>query len=269
VVRDGDLVGAYGSVVAVPGRPVRFCAPVAQPDSGTALGHERPPGYCEAGVTLLGADLGKLTQRRQQDGVVSGETWISGRFRAGTVTVTRQGAPPPRVPAADQQSFPDAPPCPAPPGGWLRTELDNDGVNRISEYLAANPDRYGDIVITYPDGPPSGPTDAPGYAKTQVALVGTVIDPATAERELRAFFGGNLCVARVPHSRTEVDAVFKRVDPLLERLAGLYETGPDYYGGKVRVELVVLDRPRYQALAAADAGTGIIAAQPWLAKPGR
>jgi hypothetical protein len=263
LVRDGDLVGGYGQVVAVPGRPVRFCAPV--PTLGVGTVGDKPPAYCAEGVSLVGLDLGRLMQRRVQQGVVSGESWVEGRLRAGTLTVTRQGGPGPRQTAPDV-SFPEQPPCPAPAGGWERRELDNAALNRLNGYLTAHPDRYSEIVITYPDGVPSGPTDSPGYSnQTQVALVGTVGDPAAAQRELRGVFGGNLCVARVPHNRTEVDAARARVDPLMDnRSLHINEVGSDYYGGYVTVGLVVLDQRTYDKLVAADHGTGIVAAQPWL-----
>jgi hypothetical protein len=139
-------------------------------------------------------------------------------------------------------------------------------MNPLDAYLRAHPDRYGEIVITYPDGPPSGPTDGPGYDKTQVALVTTVIDPAAAKRELRTVYSGNLCVVRGSRNRAQVDAVAARVNPLLGRLPGIISTGADYYAGTVRVELVVLDERAYSQLVSADGGTGLVAAEPWLAK---
>lgn len=263
LVRDGDLVTAYGDVVAVPGRPVRFCAPVPTAAMGTADGRDQAPAYCDEGVTLLRADLSRLSGRHQLHGVVWGQAAIRGRYRGGTVTVTRQGGPP--SPTLPPVSFPDKPPCPPPPGGWARGALDNDGMNRLDEYLRTHPDQFGEIVITYPAGPPSGPTDRPGYYDaTQVALVSTVVDPAAAERALRAVFGGNLCVVRTRHNRAEVDAVGSRVNPLMDRSLGIYTTGPDYYAGTYRVELVVLDQRAYDALVAADRGTGLVVAQPWL-----
>jgi hypothetical protein len=265
VVHDGDLAGASGQVVAVAGRPVRLCAPVATPAIGT-VGKEPPPSYCSVGVTLLGADLGRLVDRTERDGVIWGDAWIEGRYRAGTLTVVQQGKP--RPPAPDT-SFPDQPPCAPPPDGWAGGQLDNDGLNRLSAYLEAHPDRYGELGITYPDGLPTGPTDSPGYVKTQVALVGTVVDMAAAYRELRPLFPGNLCVTRVPHNRIQVDAVLPRVTSIMDDARSMaYQAGPDYFAGKARIDLVVVDQRMYQILAAADRGTGIVAAEPWLTRVG-
>jgi hypothetical protein len=65
-----------------------------------------------------------------------------------------------------------------------------------------------------------------------------------------------------------VDAVVARVLPLDRWQSQVYAVGPDYFAGRVPVDLVVLDQPRYQALADADLGTGIIAATPWLMRVG-
>ncbi|MEN3362231.1 MAG: hypothetical protein V7637_6213, partial [Mycobacteriales bacterium] len=252
-----------GQVIALPGRPVRFCAPVPVAMPGYAAGHEPLPAYCDAGVNLVGADLARLDGRAEKAGIVTGRAWVEGTYRAGTLTVTRQGAW--RPSGEPPRTFPDRPPCAAPAGGWAAGELDRDGLTRIQAYLTAHPDRYGELVITYPDGPPAGPTDAPGYAKTQVALVGTTGDPTAAYRELRALFPGNLCVTRLPRDRRAVDAVGQRAAPLLsDRSHWVYTTGADYYAGRYVLDLVVVDQTWYQRLTAADQGTGVIAAHPWL-----
>jgi hypothetical protein len=263
-VRDGDHVGAYGQVVAVPGRPVRFCAPTMTLDTGP--GGDRPPAYCDVGVTLLGMKLDQLTQRREQAGVVSGEGWVEGTFRAGTLTVTRQGTPPPGAVAEPDSSVPERPPCPEPPGGWAPGKADDNGVNALSHYLEAHPDRYGDIAMTYPgDSPPpsTDPVDR-GSNETQVVLVSTVLEPAAAERELRAIFPGNLCVIRIAHNRLAVDEVEERVTLLFRSSPQIFQDSRDYSAGRVPVSVVVLDLPMYEALSRADRGTGIVAAEPLL-----
>ncbi|MEN3359231.1 MAG: hypothetical protein V7637_3213, partial [Mycobacteriales bacterium] len=52
LVRDGDRAAGSGQVIALPGRPVRFCAPVPVAMPGYAAGHEPLPAYCDAGVNL-------------------------------------------------------------------------------------------------------------------------------------------------------------------------------------------------------------------------
>jgi hypothetical protein len=262
LVRDGDTVAASGDVHALPGRPVRLCAPRAVGAIGYAAGHEPLPVYCDAGVTLVGADLHRLAGRAVRAGIVTGRAWIQGTYRAGTITVTRQGAP--RQTPTPVPTFPDRPPCAAPSGGWIHTD-DLPGLDQLQSFLAAHPDRYGEIVITYPDGPPAGPTDSPGYVKTQVAMVSTTGDQAAAYRELRTVFTGNLCVTRAPRNRTAVDAAGRRLNPMIRSRSNQVSSwSPDYYTGRFHIELDIVDQAWYGQLTTADGGTGVIDAVPWL-----
>ena len=259
-VRDGDRVTASGRVLAEPGKPVRFCAPLAEAGVGYP-GPERPTP-CDVGVTLTGADVDRLTDPKEYRGTRWGQARITGTYRAGTIAVTAQEPPAPD--AGADLPIPERPPCPAPPGGWEPGVP--DGVEALGRVVEADPDAYGELVVTYPDGPPTGPTAPPGYRDaTQVALVTTVLDPATAERRLRAHYSGNLCVTRAVRSRSATDAVWRRVRPESGwREHGVYEGGPDYYTGRATVSLLVVDDAAYRWLADADGGTGIVEASPWL-----
>ena len=263
-VRPGDTVTASGTVVAAPGKPVRFCAPVADDLVGTT-GPERPP-ECWLAVTLLGADPGRLTEPKTFGGTRWGQAAITGRWSRGTITVTAQGAPVPD-PGPDS-TLPDRPPCPAPVGGWREGVLDQSGTDTLTAMIAHNPTAYGELVLTYPDGPPSGPTDAPeNYDRTQVALVTTTLDPAVAEKALRARFDGNLCVRPAVRSRAATDAVWQRIKAGVPwKRYGAFMGAADYLTGRVTVSLVVLDDAAYRWLHAA--GGAIIDARPWLRPPG-
>ncbi len=274
VVRDGDLASASGEVFAVSGQPVRLCYPRGggMASAGTTLDEAAAgaPDGC-AGITLVGADLGKLADREELPGSVSGYARVEGRYRAGTLTVTRQTVPT-AGPVAGLDDPPAEPtPCPPPAAGWMRTQLDTNSTNRLDGYLAAHPDRYGAMGIGYPDGRPAPSTEPvdQGDNKTEVALVGTVLDPATARQELATVFTGNLCVTRIAHSRTQVDAIGKQVSALMDTTPQISQDGPDYYHGRFDVELIVLDQAMYDKLSKIDGNTGIIAAQPWLRPLGR
>ncbi|HVQ96635.1 MAG TPA: hypothetical protein VMU51_36805 [Mycobacteriales bacterium] len=267
LVRDGDRVAGTGQVLALPGRPVRFCAPV--PVALPGYVGVRVPAYCDTGVNLAGANLSRLTERFAKNGAVWGQAWIEGSYRSGTLIVTAQGAP--RRSTGDLPvSFPDRPPCPAPEGGWAPGQLDGAGAGAdpLVGYLNAHPDQFGELVVTYPDGPPTGATDGPDYNKTQVALVGTTADPNAIARSLRKVYSGNLCVTRVPRNRLQVNAVQDRVPRPDREHMQIYTIGTDYYGGLVTVQLVIVDQQQYEVLTAADRGTGIVAAQPWLTRVG-
>jgi hypothetical protein len=254
LVRDGDTVAASGLVLALPGLAVRLCAPAAVVVPRAPAGLQ-PPAYCEAGVTLHGADLSALGGRTEAAGAVWGDAWIEGTFRNGNeVTVTRQGPP---QPGPDEPEYPRLPPCPAPAGGWQPGSSD---FAALSRQVTAHPDRYSDLSFGYPSGIAS---PGPGYVPTQVALVGTVGDPATAERELRPLYAGNLCVFRIPHARSAVAAGLRRVQTsYLSNL--VFEAQPDYPAGRVRVRLVVINDFGAGVLRDWDGGSGIIDARPWL-----
>jgi hypothetical protein len=277
LVRDGDTVAASGDVRAVPGKPVRLCAPRAVMAPGYAMPRSAMPrpamprsapvqvpvaAYCDAGVTLVGMDLGKLRDRRDGAAGVTGRAWVQGTYRAGTITVTEQG--PPRQPAAEPLPFPTRTPCDPPAGGWVRSS-DLSGLDELQSFIGAHGDHYGEVVITYPDGPPTGPTDSPAYAATQVALVTTTIDPATAYRELRAVYPSNLCVAPATRNRASVVAVGQRLGAAIRRHRDQISSyGPDFYTGRFWIELDVLDEAWYGDLVRADAGAGILDVQPWI-----
>src|SRR5689334_12221051 len=80
VLRGGDHVRASGRVVSVPGRRVRFCAPVPVAAIGYAPGQEPAPSYCPKGVDVTGVDLSALSNRREKDGAVEGAATLDLRY---------------------------------------------------------------------------------------------------------------------------------------------------------------------------------------------
>ena len=206
VVRDGDRVSASGSVVSVPGRPVRFCAPVAQDAIGYAPGQEPAPAYCPFGVDVEAVDLADLADRREKDGSLEGQTALTGVWRDGKLVVQEQGPPEPY--GEPEQAA--APPCDPPQGGWPRDpslllpmggEVEGD-VNLLAEQPAM--DRYraqhpGDVVTIallrpYPDSVLMGVSVVDGAAA------------ARAEAALRAAYGERLCVVSSRSTRAQVTA---------------------------------------------------------------
>jgi hypothetical protein len=251
LVRDGTRVVVSGEVRAVPGHPVRMCAPVpvaATGDVAYAPGREPAPGYCGEGVTVAGADLDALTARTVRGGVVWGWAEVEGRYAAGVVTVERQGPP---DPAADRVPLPSQrPDCPPPAGGWRSGPGRPD---RLQAYVAAHGEQYAGLWLSYPDG-----TGGP-----QVPVVGTVLDPAVAERALRAVHTGDLCVVRARNSAATLARVVARLS------AGMadhhaYEAGPDPAGGSAYVRLLVVDAATQRWLDQADGRTGAVVAYPFV-----
>ena len=261
LVRDGDQVAVSGEVRAVPGRPVRICAPLAVAAPGYEPGQEPAPEYCEAGVTVRGLDLATITGRTLHRGVVSGRARVEGRYAVGVVTVARQAPPDPE---ADRPSaLTEHPPCPPPAGGW---QAGQDRADALVSYLAAHPDQYVDSWVTYPDGYPKSDDGSTPQAYTTVSVVGTVLDPAAVEPALRKVHRGNLCVVRVTKPKAVLDAVTQRLvtGETGFREHGVYSVSPDGITGRVDVELVVLDAAAQRWLRQADDRTGTVTPHPWV-----
>lgn len=259
LVRDGDRVAVSGRVLALPGRPVRMCAPVAVALPGYPAGQEPLPEYCELGVTVRGLDLAAIVDRRSDRGVVTGRAGVEGTYRAGIVAVTRQTAPGPEEDVV--RRHPDTPPCPAPAGGWAYGEVD---VEPVAAWLRGHQDRYVDAWVARPGGPPlPGATPQPG---TTVVMVGTVQDPAAAEREVRSVWAGNLCVVRVPRPGATLTRVAAGLaaDEAAWTAHGVYQTSPDMIAGTVDVRLVLLDPAAQRWLAQRDDRTRTIVPHPWV-----
>lgn len=212
VLRDGDTVSASGRVVSVPGRPVRFCAPVPESSIGYAPGHDPAPAYCGSGVDVQGVELSTLADRRQKAGAIEGQAQLTGTYAGGTLTVSRQSAPvnPPG------RTIPDQPPCAAPAGGWPRGAAgENIDVTAASRYQARHPGVIEQLALLRP-------------STTQVlAYVVTVGDPAPVVAALRPAFGQRLCVARGRYRPAEIAATARalRIDSPVCRAAGVYSTG--------------------------------------------
>jgi hypothetical protein len=120
----------------------------------------------------------------------------------------------------------------------------------LDRYLNQHPDRFGGLWIGWPDGLPSGPTDAPGYHnQTQVIVVDVVTgDLAATQQELAAIYPGNLCLRRTHLSLARATQVQSALLPLgNDRRNGISSYGRGV--GNVEVALTVLDQRLYEALA--------------------
>jgi hypothetical protein len=207
LVRNGDLVRATGQVLALPGRPVRLCAPLAEAATVEMRVKDEVPRYCTDGVTLLGADLERLSGRHKRHGVVWGDATVTGRYADRAVTVTEQALVRPNPPDDPSVAVSLDPylagltlpaDCAPPAGGWPRYSVQNDhGFTRVRNWALAHPSVVGSVVVSYPDVYHLAETD-------QVLLVGTIGDLEQARREIRERYHGPLCVTNVEHSRAEL-----------------------------------------------------------------
>jgi len=252
VLGDGDVVMAAGRVVSVPGRPVRLCAPAPQAKN-FGVASLADPAYCEFGVDLHGADLGRLSQRRAQHGAVEGYAEVDATYRRGELTGRAQRA---RVPAA-QVLAEVVPPCLAPPGGWPAGARDeNLDLQPVLAYGAAHP---GTVLMPAQLRP----------SRTQVlAYVLTLGDPVPVMAALRPAYGARLCVVR---SRWD-DAQLTRAAQALTLDTATARTGEEYAVGRggfapdaqLQVEVSLTRVTVRIARVAAGQPPGLVRLQPWL-----
>lgn len=251
VLKAGQRVSASGRVVAVPGRPARFCAPVAEPAVGYAPGHEPAPAYCAQGVDVQGISLSTLTSRREKDGAVEGFAALDVIYRGqGLVSVVHQA--PYRTPK--QVNPPDRVPCPPPAGGWpVGSENENLDFTTMDNYAHTH---HGVVLWTALLRP----------STTQVlAYVLTLTDPAPVAAALRPAYGKSLCVTRSRFTQTQIthaaDAftTSMRHGPVYTVSAG--GLGPD---AQPVVEVGLTAVTTKTAATADSQPSGLVQMQPWL-----
>lgn len=161
----------------------------------------------------------------------AGVTWVDaallGTYDGHRFTVVRtlSNAETTRLfPAEEMPDF--ATPCPEPAGGWVApdpdraTEDDQQRVFTAAERLPGYAESWLDDL-----------GDSAQDPRKIVVNVRVTGDPATAERALRAVWGGSLCVTRADHSAAEL----RRIQTELMRLPGALTSG----AGQAPVDLTV------------------------------
>lgn len=255
VLRDGVTVHGSGTVLARPGHPVRFCAPVVVPLPTLPRGAEPVP--CDIGVDVTGIDLSAVTDRQEDHGTVTGLAAMTGVYRRGTLAVTQQGPPDPYP-----GSTPDHVPCPAPPGGWAHGPADeNLDLSLFEHYLKRHP---GAIVFMAQLRP----------SRTQVVRYAlTAGDPAPVRAALQAESGGDrrLCMTQSRWTAAQKDAAQRAFDPSGPRNlhAGIWGVGRGLRRDAQEVVIVDLAYVTDELAARAEAfPSGLIEFHPWLAPAG-
>lgn len=255
VLRDGDTAEASGQVYAARGKPVQFCPQNPAPTFSSSV------TACRGGVTAVGVDPSRLTDRQDSDGTITGRVTLRGVYRAGTLRVTTQ------APASQTVGFPgpDLPtvlrttPCAPPSGRWTGQPYNNTA---IGDYLRRHPDRFNGMGTTYPYGQGSAVT---------VIVVGVVrADPAQLSQaltELRTRFGDNICTVRVDQSLPEQQATEHAALQLMHDPAnGIFAVGGPIGFRPIDVSIDLLTPQRYAKLS--QIGLPHLLIEPWL-KPVR
>ncbi|MFD3439048.1 hypothetical protein ACFWU3_16255 [Streptomyces sp. NPDC058685] len=148
-------------------------------------------------------------------------------------------------------------PCKTPPGGWKPSDpskVSHAAEQRLQELLEQNPE-YGGHWISYPQGLGSGRT---------VTVVTFTRDLPGNEREVRAVWGGPLCLLTVERSHQELRTV--RED-LVKRASagtpGYLGVGSDPRHNRVRLYVPVPSAHMQQELDRRY-GKGAVGLEPWM-----
>lgn len=235
IVREGSTVRASGTVIVQPDGKTMFCqpSPGLPPDGDVS---------CRDGVPVTGVNIDQLATPRGFNGVRAGEAKLTGVWRGGVLTVTKQ-APPDPLPTRDRDQ--STPPCPPPAGGWKEKGKDAS-VADIGRYISQeHPDRFVE----------------PHFAGNWVFVVGVAKGDIAAEtRELQNRYQGNLCVidASGKLSIAEDRALRDKLEPVFrEENNRILVTS----GDKLEVELKMLTPELAEKFAPYAAGLDI---RPWL-----
>jgi len=184
-------VGRYsmsGRVVALPGRPVRVCAPEDVP--AVERPGDAPIVDCQFGVTAMGIDLRRLQYRRELRGAVEGWASVIGRWDGSTLHVEQQTDPAPPQPVVLPRT-----PCARPAGGWLTVaENGNLDSEAVSRFIDRHPGTRAALLRPSP--------------REALWLV-TTTEVDEAEATLSPVYGRGLCVVRSAYRVEDYDAAKK------------------------------------------------------------
>ncbi|MEV6281641.1 hypothetical protein [Kribbella sp. NPDC051770] len=258
-VRDGDKVEVTGEVIAAPGVPVQYCLPVptaAPLEAGTPKPPACAPG---AGVDLTGVDLTRLVGLNVIGGVTSGNARLVGVWKAGSIAVEEQSAPPPVEPGDAAPAVTCAPPA----GGWKAGDASESITPAVEQYVKSRASALQNPWIGWPEGFPTETTPGTSPTKPSVLMIGVAHgDLATVRRDLQPLVKGNLCVTQVKVSQSEALAQHKAVDALPTAEYGITAVGIGVGDRPVRVELRMVDEKLLNALR--PIGIDTIDLQPYI-----
>lgn len=175
---------------------------------------ESYPPQCSAGFELVGWDWGAADGEESVDGTTWGDFRVVGTWDGSRFTPTEDPAPP-RWDEQRDEPLDDATPCLAPEGGWAivdSSRADSVASNALAETARADPGFAGlwldHLPAPAPDGR-GGPKyeDATAEPASPVFNVMTTGDVEAVTAELRAVWGGALCVSAAERTYAELRAI--------------------------------------------------------------
>jgi hypothetical protein len=213
---------------------------------------ESLPPQC-GGPSIVGWDWGKVGGEETAAGTTWGTYHVIGTFDGTTFTLTE----PPSPPKPGKSSEAIGPACPEPAGGWHRPQPErttSDDFDAAVRSAQAEKDFAGLWLFD-----PNPPTGEEAQDIPNVVLNATFTgDLERHETELRALWGGALCLTKRAHTLAELEKI---KDELTGDAGGLglmvLTADADDVRNVVRVEVVWFE-PEDQAALDARYGTGVV-----------
>ena len=228
------------------------------PDHGPQLCYaveESLPPQC-GGPDVVGWDWAEVEGEESVRGTTWGSYRVVGTWDGERLTLTE----PPGEPAYGEGELDFSTPCPEPPGGWGIVDPDTAtaaGRDAATTYASEQPG-LGSIWLD--DGVEL--TDRlPGVPEQAVLNVSFTGDLDRHERELRARYGGPLCVTGAERSQRELEDLQQRVHDALG--ADALSSSANGRRGVVEVMVTVVDEQLRARVAEVDPD-GLVELRGWL-----
>ena len=175
------------------------------------------PPQC-GGTPIVGWDWTKVAKKETMHSVTWGDYHLVGAYDGKTFTITEPPTAPHPPRSFALPSF--TTPCPTPPGGWVvvdRSHFSIDDYNAFSTAAQDQPDSAGMWVDS--TTPVDGAVNLSPETVMTVAFTGN-LDVHRAQ--LRALWGGPICVVQRPHSTAELHLIAQALSGAVGTQLGLH-----------------------------------------------
>ena len=228
------------------------------------------PPQCGGGVELVDWSWDLVDDEETSRSVTWGDYEVTVTVDGDRFNVIDAGPPRHRPSEAAEPDF--TTPCPEPPGGWATTVdhslLTLEDLTAFHTYVDAQPDRSASWNDSTTD-PKFDPDDLGSYVYDPAAAVTNIRFTQDSERheaEIRAIWGGPICVMEGGLPGTEMLDRFQKIARDLESVGGHPVGGSvDEVGGRF-VFNVVLEDPEAQAELDQQYGPGVVVIEPQLVR---
>lgn len=202
------------------------------------------PPQC-GGPDIVGWDWDAVDGQESAGGTTWGSYRVVGTYADGAFTLTEPATAPDPSLADDGFEVDLTSPCPAPAGGWVVVDpatATDAGQQAANEYALARADFAGSWVDqsmnpALADGYQPGDEEAANDPTKLVLNVRFTGDLERHEQELRARWGGALCVSPAEHTSAELEAVQAE----LAQEPGMLSSSTDVAANQVSLHIIIDD----------------------------